>query len=69
MKELFDLFDVDNSGTITADELKKVLGQGAAITDVEDNEWDRMLEEVDVDGNGEISFEEFKDMIFRIFNI
>jgi Ca2+-binding EF-hand superfamily protein len=49
--------------------LKKVLGQGASITDVEDNEWDRMLEEVDVDGNGEISFEEFKEMIFRIFNL
>lgn len=28
-----------------------------------------MLEEVDIDGNGEISFEEFRDMIYRIFNI
>ncbi len=26
LKEIFNLFDVDHSGTITAEELKKVLG-------------------------------------------
>ena len=28
LKEVFNLFDIDHSGTITADELKKVLGGG-----------------------------------------
>jgi len=63
LQELFNMFDVDHSGTITADELKKVLGrnsQGTSGNEMDDNEWDKMIEEVDRDGNGEISFEEFK---------
>ncbi len=56
------MFDIDHSGTITADELKKILGtsSGSGANDkqneVEDNEWDNIIEEVDIDGNGEIDF-------------
>jgi calcium-dependent protein kinase len=28
LREAFDLFDIDNSGSITLDELKKILGRG-----------------------------------------
>ena len=58
LKEVFTLFDIDHSGSITADEIKKVLGR--ASNEVEDAEFDKIIEEVDADGDGEISFEEFK---------
>lgn len=35
LKEVFDLFDIDQSGTITADEIKKVLGHGG-VGDIDD---------------------------------
>lgn len=76
LKEMFNLFDVDKSGTITAKEIKKILGSGSNSTpnnknknEVEECEWDKILMEVDRDGNGEISFEEFKEMIQNMFNI
>lgn len=72
LKEIFNLFDLDHSGTITADELKKVLGsqkQGQQAEVVDDNEWDKIIEEVDKDGNGEISFAEFKNMIFNMCSV
>ncbi len=67
MKEAFDLFDMDHSGTITVDEIKKILGQGA--TQVDDSEWDRIMDEVDEDGNGEISFDEFKLMMYKLMGM
>lgn len=36
---------------------------------VDDAEWDLILGEVDVNGDGEISFEEFLEMIFKIFGM
>ncbi|CAD7922308.1 unnamed protein product [Amoebophrya sp. A25] len=56
-KEAFALFDKDNSGTITADELgviMKSLGKNPT-----DDELDAMIAEVDEDGSGEIEFPEF----------
>mmetsp|Transcript_4909 Transcript_4909/g.12229 ORF Transcript_4909/g.12229 Transcript_4909/m.12229 type:complete len:151 (-) Transcript_4909:199-651(-) len=56
-KEAFALFDRDNSGTITADELgviMKSLGKNPT-----DDELDAMIAEVDEDGSGEIEFPEF----------
>jgi Ca2+-binding EF-hand superfamily protein len=61
------LFDIDHSGTITVDEIKKILGAGAK--DIDEGEWDRILDEVDEDGNGEISFEEFRCMIYNLFGM
>lgn len=70
LMEVFNLFDIDHSGTITAEELKKVLGtKNKGQPDVDDNEWDKIIEEVDKDGNGEISFDEFKNMIYNMCNI
>ncbi|CAD7951192.1 unnamed protein product [Amoebophrya sp. A120] len=56
-KEAFALFDRDNSGTITADELgviMKSLGKNPT-----DDELEAMIAEVDEDGSGEIEFPEF----------
>ena len=71
LKEAFDLFDLDHSGTITIDELKKILGNGGASEGdtIEDKEWEMILDEVDEDGNGEIDFEEFKFMMHKLLGI
>jgi hypothetical protein len=61
------LFDVDGSGCITADEIKKVLG-GNSIG-IEEEEWDKIVDEVDENGDGEISFQEFKDMIYLLLSV
>lgn len=51
----FQVFDKDNSGTISSDELKQVmaaLSPGLTGEDLEE-----MVKEVDQDGDGEVSFE------------
>lgn len=48
------MFDQDGSGCITAHEIKKVLGGNSK--GVDDDEWDKIVDEVDVNGDGEISF-------------
>ncbi|RMZ88738.1 hypothetical protein DV736_g4030, partial [Chaetothyriales sp. CBS 134916] len=60
-KEVFALFDKDNSGTITASELGDVmrsLGQNPSETELRD-----MINEVDVDQSGAIDFDEFLKMM------
>jgi calcium-dependent protein kinase len=71
LMEVFNLFDYDNSGSITAKEIKKVLGSGKGVGDniIDDCEWEKIIDEVDEDGNGEISFSEFRDMIYRLFSV
>ncbi len=36
---------------------------------IDDDEWQNILGEVDANGDGEISFEEFVEMIFKLFNL
>jgi hypothetical protein len=36
---------------------------------VDDSEWQLILGEVDKNGDGEISFEEFVDMMFKLFGL
>ena len=56
----------DNSGSISADEIKGVLGVGKKLGD--DKIWDDIIKEVDTDGNGEVDFEEFKVMMKKFLN-
>merc|ERR1712071_468487 len=61
LRDAFAVFDDDNSGSISREELKKLmknLGQSLS-----DGELDAMMDEVDTDGNGEIDFNEFKSMM------
>mmetsp|Transcript_13346 Transcript_13346/g.34272 ORF Transcript_13346/g.34272 Transcript_13346/m.34272 type:complete len:158 (-) Transcript_13346:62-535(-) len=56
-REVFDLVDKDRGGTIQADEvleLMQMLGMKPSKADVE-----RMISEIDEDGNGEVDFSEF----------
>lgn len=59
----FNLFDKDGSGSISADEVKSVLGVGKNI---DEKIWNEIVREVDENGDGEISFLEFKIMMEKL---
>lgn len=62
-KEAFGLFDKNNKGYITSEDLgtlMKKLGQNPSETELKD-----MIDEIDADGNGTIDFEEFLLLIQR----
>ncbi|XP_045454338.1 calmodulin-like [Melitaea cinxia] len=62
-REAFRLFDKDGDGTITKEELGRVmrsLGQFARVEELHD-----MLQEVDSDGDGNVSFEEFVNILSK----
>jgi calcium-dependent protein kinase len=63
MQAAFNMFDKDKSGKITMDELKEILGKGANISE---NVWKQIVLEVDSNGDGEVSYKEFKEMMFKI---
>ena len=65
LKAAFSLFDRNGDGDIEAKELKEVIGDGDE-DNIEDNVWLKMIEEVDLDGNGVIDFEEFKTMMTKL---
>jgi calcium-dependent protein kinase len=60
LEAAFNLFDKDNSGSISANEIKEVLGVGKNI---DEKIWNDIVLEVDNNGDGEISFTEFKTMM------
>lgn len=65
MKQAFDLFDKDGGGTISSSEIKEVLGIGKHSTK---KIWDEIVQEVDIDGDGEISYVEFKSMMEKLLS-
>ncbi|GAB2279954.1 Probable calcium-binding protein cml25 [Dionaea muscipula] len=61
LEEAFSVYDRDRNGSITAEELQEVLkslGDECSIADCR-----RMITAVDVDGDGMINFEEFREMM------
>ena len=65
LQDAFNLFDKDGGGTISPDEVKDVLCSGQ---DVDDSVWEKIIEQIDKDGDGEISFEEFCNMMQKMLN-
>merc|ERR1711935_309144 len=65
LTQVFKMFDTDGSGTISRDEVKEFFSMSQ-----EGNESFVMelIEEVDKNGDGEISFNEFKDMMHKIIS-
>ena len=63
----FSDFDVDGDGTISMAELRLVLGPGGALAGVGGNlnneEIDTFISVIDKDGDGEIGFEEFVNLV------
>ncbi|KAI3730686.1 hypothetical protein L1987_61859 [Smallanthus sonchifolius] len=61
LKDAFSVFDVDKNGAITADELQNVLGSLGEECTI--GQCRKMIAGVDKDGDGKISFDEFKVMM------
>jgi calcium-dependent protein kinase len=63
LETAFNLFDKDGSGSISANEIRDVLGVGKNI---DEKVWNEIVTEVDGNGDGEISFLEFKIMMQKL---
>ena len=61
LKMAFDLFDLDKNGQITPRELQHLLGN--KDQDIQDDEWENIINEFDGNDDGMINFEEFKNMM------
>jgi len=59
----FKMFDVDGSGTISKDELKQVLQKDEVHKGKDEKYWDNMIKEADKNGDGEIDYSEFLEMM------
>lgn len=57
------VFDKDGNGFISAQELRHIMTNlGEKLTD---EEVDEMIREADVDGDGQINYDEFVDMMMQ----
>mmetsp|Transcript_51640 Transcript_51640/g.102629 ORF Transcript_51640/g.102629 Transcript_51640/m.102629 type:complete len:172 (+) Transcript_51640:55-570(+) len=65
-REIFDLVDTDRSGTIGTEELGRLMDTLGVRTTPE--ELKLMVSEIDEDGNGEIDFDEFVQVMCRKVN-
>ncbi|CAI0413616.1 unnamed protein product [Linum tenue] len=61
LRDAFSVYDIDGDGSITAEELHKVMG--SLGEDCSIAECRKMISGVDNDGDGTIDFEEFKMMM------
>jgi len=59
LRQAFNVFDTDGSGTISRSELKQVMQTVLGEKDLTDKQLDDMLKAADLNGDGEISFQEF----------
>lgn len=66
LKQAFDLFDLDLNGQITPRELKHILGN--KDHEIPDEDWEKLIEEFDTNGDGMINFSEFKGMMLSLHN-
>ena len=66
MLAAFKLFDKDGGGTIEASEIAAILGHNISK---EEGVWSDVIAEVDVNGDGQIDFEEFKIMLKKLATI
>ena len=62
LRKAFNLFDIDGNGYITIDELKETLNLNLN----NQIDWKDLVGEVDKDGDYQIDFEEFKEMMEKV---
>ncbi|GAA0139183.1 calmodulin-related [Lithospermum erythrorhizon] len=64
LKEAFKVFDKDQNGYISASELRHVMiNLGEKLTD---EEVEQMIREADLDGDGQVNYDEFVKMMMTI---
>ncbi|XP_050304900.1 troponin C, isoallergen Bla g 6.0101-like [Anthonomus grandis grandis] len=63
LKSTFDAFDVDRKGFISTDMIGTILDMLG--TQLVGDELESIIDEIDEDGNGEVSFEEFANLAAR----
>ncbi|CAK9165025.1 unnamed protein product [Ilex paraguariensis] len=64
LKEAFKVFDKDENGYISANELRHVMiNLGEKLTD---EEVEQMIREADLDGDGQVDYEEFVKMMTTV---
>lgn len=61
IKEVFDQFDADGSGHIDSSEIKKICEQLGV--EVSQSDIDELIQSADDNGDGKISFAEFKKAV------
>ncbi|KAG6512462.1 calmodulin-like [Zingiber officinale] len=63
LMEAFKVFDKDSNGFISAQELRHVMANlGEKLTD---EEVDEMIREADIDGDGQVDYQEFVQMMLN----
>jgi calcium-dependent protein kinase len=60
LKATFDLFDKDGGGSISAEEIAQILGHNMSK---DQSVWKEIIKEVDLNGDGQIDYLEFKTMM------
>lgn len=63
LKYAFAIFDIDHSNSISAVEIRQVLGREILASD---EVWDEIINKVDSNHDGQIDFEEFKAMVKKV---
>lgn len=66
LEEVFSVFDRDGNGTITSQEIMKVLKGNSLPDEVDDSMWTNMVAEVDRNGDGVIDINEFKEILLAM---
>lgn len=61
LKTAFRLFDINTRNKVNSEELKQVLGHGS--DNIDDKVWKELVNEIDLNKDGEISFDEFSKMM------
>ncbi|KAM3144380.1 hypothetical protein pb186bvf_003544 [Paramecium bursaria] len=64
LKEAFQVFDKDGNGFISEAEIKEVLGP--SLVGYDEGMWHQMIMEIDQNGDGQISYEEFCEMMMKV---
>lgn len=64
LKSAFKAFDKDGNGQISAEEIKQILGFGHP-GGLDEETVDKIIQQVDENGDGEISYEEFANMMMK----
>lgn len=65
LRAAFNYFDRDGCGHLKVSEIKEVLGIGKKTTD---KVWEDIIREIDINGDGEIEFDEFRKMMRNLLN-